>query len=47
MYRDKLAQCSELDIDFTKYDIIEKDKLDNDCKDFQIFAKYLNNLRTF
>lgn len=30
---------TELDIDFTKYDIIEKDKLDNNCKDFQIFAK--------
>jgi hypothetical protein len=25
---------TELDIDFTKYDLIEKDKLDNDCKDF-------------
>jgi hypothetical protein len=29
----------ELDIDFAKYDLIEKDKLDNDCKEFQIFAK--------
>jgi len=30
---------TELEIDFTKYDLIEKDKLDNDCKEFQVFAK--------
>lgn len=32
---------TELEIDFTKYDLIEKDKLENDCKEFQVFAKQM------
>lgn len=31
----------ELDINADKYDIIEKDKFENDCKDFQVFAKQM------
>ena len=29
----------ELSLEFERYDIVEKDKFDNTCKEFQIFAK--------
>lgn len=32
---------TELSIDFAKHDLIEKDKLENDCKEFQVFAKQM------